>query len=198
MKARKLPFLTVEEYIKQELESDSKCEYHDGKIYSLAGGTVNHGKISGNVYIELRNLLKAKKSKCLPFNSDVKLFIDATNSYVYPDSMVVCGEKESDENEHSVSSPILIVEVLSNSTSGYDRGDKFYKYRQIPTFKEYVLIEQDKYVVDVHYKKGKSDLWRITRYNGLNTKVRLQSLDLEISMEDLYYSTIISESNLSE
>ena len=195
MKVHKLPLLSLEEYIKQELESNSKHEYHNGKIYALAGGTVNHGKISGNVYNELRNQLKAKKSICLPFNSDIKLFIKATNSYVYPDCMVVCEDKEeSRKDANSVSNPILIVEVLSNSTSGYDRGDKFYKYRQIPSFKEYVLIEQDKYVVDVHYKEN-SDLWRITRYNGLDAKIKLQSLNLEISMEDLYYSTIILESN---
>ncbi len=190
MKAHKLPILTVEEYIIQEIESGTRYEYHDGKIYALAGGTVNHGKISGNVYTELRVQLKLRGSSCLPFNSDVKLFIENSNSYVYPDSMVICEDgKESKKDKNSVSNPILIIEVLSKSTSGYDRGDKFYLYRQIPSFKEYVLIEQDKYVVDVHYKKENSDLWRITRYNGLDAEVKIQSLDLIIPMKDLYYST---------
>lgn len=190
MKAQKSQIFTVEAYLKQEIATNTKHEFHDGKIYALAGGTVNHGKISGNIYNELRNQLKSKKSRCLPFNSDVKLHITATKSYVYPDAMVVCEEKnEGSEDELSVKNPILIIEVLSKSTSGYDRGDKFYLYRQIPTFKEYVLIEQDKHVVDVHYKNENSDLWRITRYNGLDAIVKLQSLNIEISMEDLYYST---------
>ena len=192
MKSHKFSRLTVQEYIKQEVESDTKYEYHDGKIYALAGGTLNHGLISGNAYAELRIQLKAKKSSCLPFNSDVKLFIASTKSFVYPDSMVICGEiKESKEDKNAVTNPVLIIEVLSKSTAEYDRGDKFYLYRQIPTFREYVLIEQKKHVVDVHYKGEDSDLWRITRYEGLDKKIKLHSLDIELSMEELYYRTNI-------
>jgi len=146
MKAHNLPILSFDEYLKQEAESNQKYEYHDGKIFALAGGTVNHGKICGNIYSELRNQLKTKQSNCPPFNSDVKLFIKQSNSYVYPDTMVICEDDnvgESKNNEHSVSNPKIIIEVLSKSTSGYDRGDKFYLYRQIPSFEEYVLIEQD-------------------------------------------------------
>lgn len=192
MKAHKIPKLTVEEYIQQEIESNSKYEFHDGKIFALAGGTLNHGLIGGNIYSELRTELRNINSNCLPFNSDIKLEIESTNSYVYPDSMVICGEiEESKKDENSVKNPILIIEVLSKTTADYDRGDKFYLYRQIPTFKEYVLIEQKKYVVDVHYKHPNSDLWSITRYKGLDKKVNLQSLNLEISMEDIYYRTKI-------
>lgn len=190
MKAHQLPKLTVEEYIQQEIDSNIKYEYHDGKIYALAGGTVNHGLICGNVYAEMRLRLKNNNSSCLPFNSDVKLSIKSTNSYVYPDSMVICGDfGESSEVDNSVQNPILIVEVLSKSTADYDRGDKFYLYRQIPSFREYVLIEQKKHVVDVHYKHPNSDLWSITRYEGLHQKVKFQSLDIEIQMEELYYRT---------
>ena len=161
MKSQRLPKLSVEEYIEQETQESIKYEYHNGRIYALAGGTLNHGLISGNAHLEIGIQLKNKGNNCLPFNSDVKLFIESTNSYVYPDSMVICGEiEESNENKDSVVNPILIVEVLSKSTADYDRGDKFYLYRQIPSFREYVLIEQKKHVVDVHYKHEKSDLWR--------------------------------------
>jgi len=186
-----MPNLTVKEYIEYEIASNSKYEYHDGKIYALAGGTVNHGKISGNVYTEMRTQLKNKKSDCLPFNSDVKLFIESSNSYVYPDSMVVCEEEQADEDKQFVTNPVLIVEVLSKSTAAYDRGDKLYLYRGISSFKEYVLIEQDKHVVDVHYKHKNSDLWSLTRYEGIDKIVKFQSLNIEISMEDLYYRTKI-------
>ena len=193
MNAQKIPKLTVQEYIQQEVESGDKYEYHDGKIYALAGGTLNHGLIGGNAYAELRIQLKAKGSNCLPFNSDVKLFIESTKSFVYPDSMVICGEiEESKQDKNAITNPILIIEVLSKSTAEYDRGDKFYLYRQIPSFREYVLIEQKKYVVDVHYKDENSDLWRITRYEGLDKKIRLHSLDIELSMEELYYRTSIA------
>ena len=188
MNAFKIPKLSFADYLQIEIDSDIKHEYHDGQIYALAGGTLNHATISGNVFREIGNHLKVKQSKCVPFNSDAKLHIEALNSYVYPDSMVVC---EEIENENYVTNPVLIIEVLSKSTAAYDRGDKFYKYRQIPTFKEYVLIEQDKYVVDICYKHPNSDLWSFNRYEGLATSIQLQSIDLEITMEDLYYRTKI-------
>lgn len=192
MKAYNLPKLTVAEYIKQEEESDCKYEYHDGKIYALAGGSLNHGLISGNAHLEIGIAVRNKGKNCLPFNSDVKLHIASTNSYVYPDAMVICGEiEEAEQNKEAVTNPVLIIEVLSKSTSSYDRGDKFYLYRQIPNFREYVLIEQDKYIVDVHYKHENSDLWKITRYEGLDKTVKFHSLEIEVSMESLYHRTKI-------
>ena len=143
--------------------------------------------LCGNIFGELRSGLKNKKSNCKPFTSEIKVNIDKTNSYVYPDSMVICGELETSKNEiNSVTNPILIVEVLSKSTAEYDRGDKFHLYRQLKSFKEYVLVEQNRYVVDIHYKNDNSDLWRITRYEGLDQIINLQSIGIEILMKDLY------------
>lgn len=188
MKVHQFPNLSVEAYLKIESESIEKYEYHNGKIFALAGGTLDHGLLCGNIYTELRGGLKKKGSNCKSFTSEVKIYIEKTNSYVYPDAMVVCGDIEISEKEiNSVMNPILIVEVLSKSTAEYDRGDKFYLYRQIASCKEYVIIEQKKEVVDVHYKSDNSDLWRITRYEGLDAIIKLQSLDLEISMKDLYF-----------
>jgi Uma2 family endonuclease len=187
MKARKISNISFADYIQQEMDTNTKYEYHNGKIYALAGGTLNHGLISGNVFSKMTNKLEEKSANCTPLNSDVKLHIAYSNSYVYPDSMVVCGEFEyAEEDENSITNPILIVEVLSKSTAEYDRGDKFYLYRQIPTLREYVLIEQNKYVVDVHYKSDNSDLWKISRYQGLDEIVKFQSVDIEISMSALY------------
>jgi len=192
MKAHKLTQLTVKEYIAQEIATNTKYEYHNGSIYALAGGTLNHGLICGNIYAGLRNKLSAKASNCLPFNSEVRLHIDKSNSYVYPDCMVICGDIERGKEEtETVTNPIVIFEVLSKSTAEYDRGDKFFLYQKIPTFKEYVLIEQKKYVVDVHYKNNKSDLWQIIRYEGIDAVVKINSLGIEITMEELYYRTSI-------
>jgi len=189
MKVHKIP---VEDYVKTEIETNTKYEYHDGKIFALAGGTLNHGLICGNVYSGIRNQLTNKGSNCIPFTSEVKVFIKTKNSYVYPDSMVVCeGMEKSDEEKNSITNPILIVEVLSKSTGEYDRGDKFYFYRQLESFKEYVLIEQDRHIVDVHYKSKNSDLWRITRYEGLDKIIKLQSLGIDLTMKELYFRTEI-------
>jgi Uma2 family endonuclease len=192
MKAHKIPYISVEEYVKAENESKTKHEYHDGKIFALAGGTLNHGLLCGNAYSEIRNKLKTKGSNCVPFTSEVKIYIGKRNSYVYPDSLVICGDIEKSEVEiNSIINPILIVEVLSKSTAEYDRGDKFYFYRQLQSFKEYILIEQDRHIVDVHFKNKNSDLWKITRYEGLGKIIKIHSLDIEITMEELYFRTEI-------
>jgi Uma2 family endonuclease len=192
MKAEKLPKLSVEEYIQHEIETGQKHEYHDGMIYALAGGTLEHALLIGNVYSELRNGLREKGNNCKPITNDAKLHIEKENKFVYPDTMVICGEFEkSSANKDAVTNPILIVEVLSKSTSDYDRGDKFYFYRQIPTLQEYVLIDQSRYLVDIYYKIEKSDLWSISRYEGNDQKIKLQSIDIEISMKDLYFDVNI-------
>lgn len=192
MKAQKLPNITVAEYIAQEQATGTKYEYHNGKIFALAGGSINHGLLCGNIYSELRNELKRKKSNCKPLTSEIKLNIEDQNIYVYPDTMVVCGGIEkSVKEENSVVNPILIVEVLSKSTANYDRGDKFFLYKQISTLQEYVLIEQDKAQVDVFYKKPGSDLWRISRFEGLETAIKFQSIDVEIKMSELYFEVEI-------
>ncbi len=187
MKAHKLPKLTVQEYIQQEVESGQKYEYHNGEIFALAGGSLPHGLLCGNIYSLLRNALKAKQSDCKPLNGEIKLHIAEKKSYVYPDAMVICGAIETaKDNEHAVTNPKLLVEVLSKSTADYDRGDKFYLYRQVSSLQEYVLIEQEKAVVEVFYKRQETDLWQIKRFEGLEDVVNLQSIDLEIKMLDLY------------
>ena len=188
MKAHKFPKLTVEEYIRHERDSGVKYEYHDGEIFAMAGGSYNHGLLCANIYSELRNGLGAEQGKCKPLSSEIKLFVNAKNSYVHPDCMVVCGEVEKSRNDkNAVSNPILVVEVLSKSTADYDRGDKFHLYRQMETLREYVLIDQYKHVVEVYYRPEKVDLWKITRYEGLGKIITFESIGLEIRMDALYF-----------
>ncbi|MEO1517469.1 MAG: Uma2 family endonuclease [Bacteroidota bacterium] len=187
MKAYRTPKISVQEYIAQELETHTKYEYHDGEIFALAGGTINHGVLCSNIFSELSIELRRKKSDCNPFTSEVKLHIVSKNVFVYPDAMVICGDmKESPTDKNSIVNPILVAEVLSKSTSHYDRGDKFFFYKQIPTLQEYVLIEQEKAIVDVYYKAPTVDLWRINRYEGIESTIKIESLQIEIKMSDLY------------
>jgi len=184
----KVQYLSVEEYIQHEIATDQKHEYHNGEIYALAGGSIEHALLIGNIYAELRNALKQKNANCKPIANDAKLHIEVENKFLYPDSMVVCGEiQKSAEDKNALTNPTVIVEVLSKSTVAYDKGDKFFFYRQIPNLQEYVLIEQDRSVVEVYYKKDKNELWNISRFEGLNEVIKLQSLDIEIKMQDLYF-----------
>lgn len=180
--------LTLKEYIDLEQSTGQKHEFHNGEVFALAGGSLEHALLIGNMYSGLRAALSQKESDCKPITNDAKLHIPKLNKYLYPDTMVFCGEMERSATfQDALVNPTLIVEVLSKSTSEYDRGDKFYFYRQIPTLREYVLVEQDRYVVEVYYKPTKKALWNIMRYTGLEERIHFQSLEVNLSMNDLYY-----------
>ena len=196
MKPAKEISLSIEEYLKLELDTQQRYEYHNGEVYALAGGSIAHTLLVGNIYTELRNGLKKSAKPCKALTSEAKLHIALGNKFVYPDSMVVCGEMQVSENtKEAIVNPTLIVEVLSKSTAAYDRGDKFFFYRQIPTFTEYVLIEQDRHVVEVFTKKDIANSWEIARYEGLDKQVFLHALGISISMRDLYFDVEIEKPN---
>lgn len=170
---------TEEEYLKIELVSEVKHEYVDSRIFAMAGASQNHGRISGNIYRKFGNHLE--NTPCEPFISDMKLKT-STGQYRYPDVLVVCDNKFIN-NGHVTQTPIIIVEVLSHSTRKTDEKDKFLEYINIPTLKEYVLIEQD-YVDITVYRK--SDDWRTTHY-FLDENVYFESIELTLSVEEIYH-----------
>lgn len=185
MEATRLNKVGIEEYLSIEAAATEKYEYHDGYIYSMAGGTFNHGMICGNIFGELRSGLKDSGSDCKAMSSEMKLHVAAQNSFLYPDSMVVCDDIEKSKvDPNSVTNPKVIVEVLSKSTSSYDRGDKFYTYRQIPSLKEYILIEQSKAQIEIYTREY--DLWKITRVSGLEVELYISSIGLKIQLSDIY------------
>ncbi|MEL7247479.1 MAG: Uma2 family endonuclease [Bacteroidota bacterium] len=185
MEAKKLDNVSIAEYVAIEQAEDLRYEYHNGKIFAMAGGTVEHGLISGNVYGEIKFALRNKGSNCTVLNSEVKLHIEASNKFVYPDVMVVCNELErSSIEENAIINPVVIIEVLSKSTESYDRGDKFFAYRQLPTLKEYILIDQYQAQIDIYERQ--SNLWKITRKNELTDLFKIHSLDIEIPLASIY------------
>ena len=191
MEDKKLNHLTVAEYIKIEEETQTKHEYHNGIIIAMSGGTIEHGIISGNTYGEIKFALRKKGSRCKAINNDVKLHIESLNKYVYPDVMVVCDKIErSSEEQYGIINPAVIVEVLSKSTESYDRGDKFYMYRQIPTLKEYILIDQYKAQVEVFSRQ--KQLWNIKRINGIDEILEIPSIGISILMKNIYEDIIFS------
>lgn len=122
----------------------------------------------------------------------MKLNIDFANKYVYPDAMVICGEIErAAQRNDAIANPKVIVEVLSKSTEAYDRGDKFFFYQQIPSFQTYILIDQYQPLVDVHHRRG--DLWKISRVKGIENKLILESLNIEIPLASIYKNVQFEE-----
>ncbi|MEZ5042823.1 MAG: Uma2 family endonuclease [Saprospiraceae bacterium] len=183
---KNIDFQSIADYIEYESASETKHEYEKGEILMMSGGTINHGILCGNAYNELRKKVGNDKKKCSVIGSEVRIHIQSVNSIVYPDAMVICGEIEvSQEDEEAIINPLIVVEVLSKSTESYDRGDKFYKYRQLDSIKEYLLIDQEKPMVESFYKR-ENNIWEISRVSGLEKSLKVKSIGIEINLEDLY------------
>ncbi|WP_020537401.1 Uma2 family endonuclease [Lewinella cohaerens] len=188
--AKKINEYTIQEYLEIEENALEKSEFFNGRIVGMSSGTIDHGIIGSNANIALGNAIDKKKLACIPINSEVRVYVDASNSFVYPDGMIVCGEVEiSEVDPHAVTNPILIVEVLSKSTERYDRGDKFHKYCSLPSFQEYVLIDSKKPVVDILYREDQSS-WKMVTTIGLDKEIYIHTLDTHISMETIYRNTL--------
>ena len=185
-------YYTPEEYLALEQASETRNEFHDGAIIPIEATTKNHNTIVTNFLLN-SNIPRLRKNGCRLFHENVITEVDAPKKKgVYPDIVVTCNEEDR-RDALVVKHPVLIVEVLSKSTANYDRGDKFFLYKQISSLQEYVLIEQDKYVVEVYYQKEKTDLWSITRYSGLEEVIKLQSTNTAIKMSALYFDIGLEE-----
>ena len=178
---------TFEEYLVMEEQAKYKSEYQDGKIIPIESATNRHAKIISNSHFVVQAALRKKQSTCGVYDGSVKVYFDQFDHGVYPDVMVICDTPQLyKEREDVVINPLLIIEVLSPSTSSYDRGDKFMEYRSLPSFKEYVLIAQDKPKVETWHKM-EENVWRISHAEGLENSVHLISIDIDLPLRDIYH-----------
>ncbi|CAD5945295.1 Uma2 family endonuclease [Planktothrix agardhii] len=188
-------YYTPEEYLALEETAIDKSEYHDGEIVTMTGGTTNHNKLAGNFYKKFPLTIKEQDYEI--FINDVRLWIPQTRRYVYPDIMVIQEEPIYQENNQTVvTNPLVIIEVLSNSTKNYDRGNKFFFYRSIPTFREYILIDQYSYHIEQFAKNSKSK-WELTEYDSEDSVLTLESVEFQIPIRDIY-QRINFEANAEE
>ncbi|MTJ29346.1 Uma2 family endonuclease [Aphanizomenon sp. UHCC 0183] len=184
-------YYTPEEYLELEKKADYKNEYRDGEIISITGGTTNHNKLALNLATSLNVALNDLGYDI--YIGDVKLWIPRYREFIYPDVMVIEGQPVYySANTTIVTNPVLIVEVLSKSTKDYDRGDKFLYYRSIPEFKEYILIDQTKYYV-MQYVKTSENQWILTEYETEDAMINLPSINVELSLKQLYKKVNFSE-----
>ena len=188
---QKKPFVTVDEYLVLERAALDKSEYFDGEIFAMARATAAHSLISANVICELRNRLRG--NGCLPYDSNLRIEIPATGLFTYPDVSVICGPIEfSPLGNDMATNPKLLVEVLSDSTEAYDRGGKFAHYRTIPSFREYILISQTEPLVEVFFRRD-DGIWELAPMKGLDATARLQSLQIELPLAEIYYEVQFPE-----
>lgn len=180
--------LSLAEYQQLEEETQQKYEYHDGEVFAMAGAEPKHNAIRANLIYFLDRLLRDQP--CYVFNSDQKVRIQSVNRLLYPDVSVVCGLLDSaEEDQKGIVNPLLIVDVLSDSTALYDQGDKFKFYSELPSLQEYVLIDHKRAAVQIFYRAKNTDLWQISWIEGQEAIVRLQSLELELPMQEIYFKT---------
>ena len=175
---------THEEYLELEIASETRNEYRNGEIIPMTGGTPDHNKISGNLYIILSLALKRKPYET--FHVDQRLWIPEVSLYTYPDVMVLQKPLELQTGrKDTVLNPCFIAEVLSKSTQNYDRSEKFASYRTIPTFQEYLLIDQYRIHVE-HYVKTDVNQWIFSEYDDPNITLSFSNFETQILIADLY------------
>lgn len=175
---------TAQEYLDWEVTAQQRHEFINGDIIPMAGGTPNHSKIILNFGSMTNFALKSKNYDV--FVSDLRLHIPEKNIYTYPDIMIVEGELELQSGrKDTILNPCLIAEVLSNSTQGYDKDEKFQAYRTISSFREYILIDQYSPYIE-HYRKTNTNQWLFTEYQGLSSILALGIGEITIPLSDIY------------
>ena len=177
-------YLAPEEYLAIERQAATKSEYLNGEMFAMVGASRKHNLIAVNVAGELRQQLKG--SSCETYNSDMRVRIPATGLYTYPDVVVACDEPRfEDELVDTLLNPILIVEVLSESTESYDRGKKFAHYRSVESLAEYLLVAQDEYRVEQFIKQS-DGRWLLSDIRSLEGIIEVVSIKRTLKLKEIY------------
>jgi len=174
---------TEAEYLELERQAEYKSEYADGELFAMAGASEEHNLIVTNCVISLGTQLKGKP--CKVYANDMRVHIQATGRYTYPDIVVVCGDAEFiDDKRDTLTNPTLIIEVLSDTTEAYDRGDKFGNFRTLPSLQTYVLISQDKPHLEL-FERQTEGVWQLREYKDSGL-APLAAIGCELSLVEVY------------
>ena len=177
--------MTPGEYLALERSSlDIKHEFFNGEIFAMVGAGRNHNRINVNLTRELGNDFKTDKFACDLFSNDMRVKIE--DGYAYPDIVIFCGDAAFEDNKFdTLTNPLIIMEILSDSTEAFDRGDKFAYYRNIPTFKEYILVSQKKYRVE-QFILSDDGRWEYRSYEDSDKVLKMESIKLELPLSEIY------------
>lgn len=182
--AQETPYYSPQEYLELEVNSEIRHEYINGLIIPMTGGTPNHNQLAGNFYAMLNFALKRQPYQV--FVTDQRLWIPSRKIHTYPDIMVVKTPLEYQEGRtDTLVNPVMIAEVLSKSTKGYDRDEKFAAYRTITTLQEYILIDQ--YTMHIEqYCKTDNNQWIFSEFTDGNINLNLASISCQMTLSDIY------------
>lgn len=184
MPAAQRPTVDPATYLQQEREATEKSEYLNSQVYAMAGASHEHNQLVFNLAGLLHSQLRG--SPCSAYINDMRVRSRATEAYFYPDLTVVCNDAEFEDDEmDTLLNPVLIIEVLSPSTEGYDRGAKFAHYRRMESLREYVLIAQDRYSIERYVRSGDGQ-WTLSEANSPESLVELVTIGCQLRVDEVY------------
>ncbi|MES2776554.1 MAG: Uma2 family endonuclease [Bacteroidota bacterium] len=184
MAAAALRYISETEYLDAERLALDKHEYYKGEIFAMSGASIPHNIIASNCIVEIGQKLKGKK--CRTFGSDLRIHIPKNSLYTYPDISIVCGDiNTTDDKFDTATNPSVIIEILSASTRGYDKGGKFTLYREIDSLQEYILIDSEKIMVE-KFIRNADNSWQLTEYKTIEQSFRIDTVDIELQLQTVY------------
>ncbi|WP_295882695.1 Uma2 family endonuclease [uncultured Thiohalocapsa sp.] len=185
MSVQPIPSLTFDHWLAAEREATAtRTEFVDGEVFAMTGGSEAHNTISVNISAELR--AQFKRRPCYVYAGDMKVRADAANVGAYPDIVAVCGERTyHDQRRDIITNPTLIIEILSDSTEAYDRGDKFSHYRTLPSLQTYLLVSQHRVAAELYVRQA-DGRWLLSTYDHLADSVPLKSVEASLELAEVY------------
>ncbi|MBC8051533.1 MAG: Uma2 family endonuclease [Sphingobacteriaceae bacterium] len=183
--------LTPDEYLEFEKDSPQKHEFFQGEIFAMAGAEKNHNEIFSNLFVDIGTKLKGKP--CKPYGSDLRIHIPQNSLYTYPDISIICRKLDSDiqDAKFTATEPTILIEILSPSTRNYDRGAKFKLYRDIPTLKEYILIDSETVNIE-SFRLNQNSHWELEELKQTTEILIIPTLGINILVKGIYEGTVIN------
>lgn len=179
---------SIAEYLEMENASEEKHEYYQGELFNMSGPKLPHIKMNGNLHGHLWNKLKGQP--CQPYMNDMRVHVAENSLFTYPDLTIICGEPITLNNDNrSALNPTVIFELLSPSTRNYDRGEKFSLYRDIPTLREYILIDTEAVNVEAYYIND-NNRWALNTYSSLDEALNIATVNVSLALRDIYEGVI--------
>jgi Uma2 family endonuclease len=182
---------TPEQYLTLERKAEYKSEYINGCIFAMAGASRQHNQITFNIAGELRTQLKGRAA-CIAYSCDMRVKVSQTGLYSYPDVVATCNEPNFEDSfVDTLLNPAVIVEVLSDSTEAYYRGEKFAHYRRLSSLEEYILVAQHKICVEHYVRQG--ELWILAETSQLDEIIHIDSIGCTLPLNEIYDKVECSE-----
>ena len=185
--APKYNFISPKEYLEMERASDEKHEYFDGHIYLMSDASLKHVKVATYLVGKLFGFLEGKE--CSVLSENIRVTTPSNDSYIYPDVLIVCGKEELEDDQFdTLLNPSVVFEILSPSTRSIDKGRKMMYYKEIPSLKEYFMVDTDSRLVHCVRKQLSGD-WRLETISGEASGLLIETIQFNLPLSEIYKGT---------